>query len=265
MTPRLVVVEIEKFLSTRSWLWTALLLAAVTAGAVAVMGLAAPYSDPPLPGIDTDQGVRAAVGVTAFLAIVPALVGVVGMTSEYQHQTITPAFLAVPRRSPVVVAKVVAYAVIGAGYGVVTAVAVVASLTGSALLLDVPLGAGAAETAGMLVRVVAAMTVYTMIGVGVGALVRHQLAAIAVLGGVLYFLDQVLLVVPGVNTVYPYLPGGATAALTDFTLLAEQAGSETGLAMPDLLSPGAGAAVLAGYALVAVVVAVVLPVRRDVV
>ncbi|WP_022883796.1 hypothetical protein [Glaciibacter superstes] len=71
------------------------------------------------------------------------------------------------------------------------------------------------------------------------------------------------MIIPEVNILYPYLPGGATAALTNFTLLADTIAEQTTLGASSLLPPALGAIVLLGYAALASAVAVVLPLRRD--
>ncbi|MGN9842262.1 hypothetical protein ACTMTI_29460 [Nonomuraea sp. H19] len=77
-------------------------------------------------------------------------------------------------------------------------------------------------------------------------------------------IETVLMLIPGIKVLYPYLPGGATAALTGFTYLADAIASQTGTSAAQLLSAPAGAAVLVCYALIAVAVAVASPLRRDI-
>lgn len=72
------------------------------------------------------------------------------------------------------------------------------------------------------------------------------------------------MVVPGVKTAYPFLPGGATASLTDFSFLTDSIASQTGMGAVALLAPGPGAALLCAYALAASVAAILVPLRRDV-
>lgn len=57
------------------------------------------------------------------------------------------------------------------------------------------------------------------------------------------------MMVPGVNAIYPFLPGGATASLTSFDFL--------------MVSPVLGAAILVAYAVIAAILAVSVPLRRD--
>ncbi|MGK5519041.1 hypothetical protein ACSNN9_06735 [Micromonospora sp. URMC 107] len=65
------------------------------------------------------------------------------------------------------------------------------------------------------------------------------------------------------NTAYPFVPGGVTAALTNFAALTQVAQDAAGAA-PQLLTPPAGAGLLIAYALAAALLAIVLPQRRDV-
>ena len=75
--------------------------------------------------------------------------------------------------------------------------------------------------------------IWGVIGVGVGALLRNQVAA--VVGIVLYrfLIEGILSAIPKVQNAYPYLPGGATASLLQ--------GQDTGNGAPfTLLSPWVG-------------------------
>lgn len=255
--------EFRKLSGTRLWLWMLLATVLVTGTMVGAIGVAGPQGDPPMPGIDTEAGIRAALGAGSFLIIFPALLGATAMTQEYRHRTIAPAFLFAPRRYSVVLAKVAVYAVVGVGFGVAAAVAAGTALGGALLVTGLEPGAGLGTIVGLLARLVAAMAVYTVVGVGVGALIPNQLAALAVLGGYLYAGEPLLMLIPGVNQVYPYLLGGATSALTQFTALSDAVATEIGSA-PTLLPPVVGAVVVLGYGLAAAAVAVALPVRRDV-
>ena len=260
----LVRAELRKLTTTRVWL-VAVIGALVSGGGLvglgAVIGLE--HSDPPLPALDTPTGARLLIGLAGFGVIAPALLGAVAVTAEYRHGTISTAFLAAPRRWPVLAAKLLAAVVLGTVFGLLTAVSAAAGLYLGAAVNGLPVGLPPAGVAELLGRVAAAMTAYTALGVGVGALLRNQTVTLAVLGGYLYAGEVVLLLIPGVAAAYPYLPGGATAALTGFGVLVEQATQVSGTSAP-LLPAAGGALVLAGYAAVAAVAALLLPLRRDV-
>jgi ABC-2 type transport system permease protein len=72
------------------------------------------------------------------------------------------------------------------------------------------------------------------------------------------------MMIPGVSALYPILPGGATASLTDFTYLTDAMSQEIGHAPVQLLPPAAGTLLLTAYALTASLIAVIVPMRRDI-
>ncbi|PJT49563.1 ABC transporter permease, partial [Streptomyces albidoflavus] len=78
----------------------------------------------------------------------------------------------------------------------------------------------------LLLRLALTMAVYTLLGVAMGALIRNMTVALAVVIGYLYMGELILMMIPGVNLVYPLLPGGATASLTSFTYVAEAVAGE---------------------------------------
>lgn len=261
---RLIRAELRRLLTTSLWRWT-LPAAVLSGGGLTALGAAVgPENfDPPMPDLSTSAGVRLVLSMIGLTALIPALFGATAVTSEYRHSTITYTFLFEPRRHRVLSAKLLAYTVIGVVYGALTsgsaAVALysVTAVKGQALGLPVP------EVAAMLAGLAASMAVHTVLGVGIGALLRGQMATLIVLGAYLYLIENLLAIIPGIQTVYPFLPGGATAALTESSLMGQAAIEATGSAAT-LLPPVLGAAVLAGYALVAAAAAVVLPMRRDV-
>ncbi|MDR5700944.1 ABC transporter permease [Agromyces aerolatus] len=256
--------EVIRLCSTRLPLWA--LLAAVGAGAglTGLLALIGPeHSTPPMPGIQEPEGVGLVIGLSGLLLFIPALIGTIAITSEYRHRTIGTTFLVVPRRGRVLTAKLVVYSVFGVIYGIVSSVASGLALVGAAALRGVPLGIGFSDLATMLAQLALAAAVYMVLGVAIGALARNQLLAIGIVAGYFYFLEHVLMIIPGLNVIYPYLPGGATASLTDFTFLTDTIAEQTPLTAAAILPPLLGAVVLAGYALIASTVAVLAPLRRD--
>lgn len=259
---RLVSAELLRIRATRLWLWALLAATVLGGGFTALFTLLGPENfDPPMPALDTAEGVRTMLGLSTTMLFVPALIGSLAITGEYRHQTITHTFLTEPRRGRVLSAKLVAYALFGLGYALVVTALTVASLYGGTALtgtrLGVPFGGVLAALAGTSAAIVA----YTLIGAGIGALVRHQLIAAGVVLGYFSFGEILVLVVPGLNALYPYLPGGASAALTDFGYLTDTVAADTGT-VTTLLPPAAGLGLLLGYALIASLVATVL--RRDI-
>jgi hypothetical protein len=90
---------------------------------------------------------------------------------------------------------------------------------------------------------------WTAIGVGLGLAVRHQVAAIA--GTLVWILAAEGLLSGLVPDVAKFFPGAAGFAVV-------------GVNPADLLTPGLGALLLGGYALVAVATGAILMQRRDI-
>lgn len=191
------------------------------------------------------------------------LLGVVLVTSEYYQQTATTTFLITPRRSRVVLAKL-ATAVLLAGLAWL--VATVLSLgVGSLFLHHEGLGSQLSQP-GVLRAVglnLAAYVIWAVFGVGVGALVRHQLAAtvgttvlyLAGTGaaGLFELLREYVIHHDWILTAQVVLPPIASAVMISPTKTFDQ-------------SPGqwVGAAVLVAYGLVMGAIGITTLRRRDV-
>jgi ABC-2 type transport system permease protein len=105
------------------------------------------------------------------------LLGAIGMTGEWRHRTITGAILAAPDRVRLLAAKTVAYAL--AGIVLSLAVTAVIMLTGTLILesRDQPT-LGLTSLAGLLWRNLAVAALLGSLGVGIGALLRNQIATV---------------------------------------------------------------------------------------
>jgi ABC-2 type transport system permease protein len=186
-------------------------------------------------------------------ALFAALLGAMSITAEIRYGTIRPTFLVSPWRGRVVAAKVLASALIGAGFGL--AACALAAGVGTAALrlrgLDLQLDGG--DYALLLAGGAAGSALWAAIGVGVGALVRNQVPALVGLCAWLLFVEGVLVGdVADIDAVGRFAPGAAAAAIS---------GQD-----PDtLLAPALGLALLALYAAAAAVVGSLATSRRDVV
>ncbi len=260
----LISAEWLRLTTTRLWLWGSL-AALGSGGLVGLLALAGPENfTPPLPGLDTAQGTLVLIGLLGLTMFAPALLGTAAVASEYRHRTITATALFAPRRWTWLAAKLVAYAGGGLVYGLLAAATAAAALFAVAALKGVTLGLPSITVLALLGRIALTMGVYTLLGVAVGALLRNQVTALLVVGAYFYMIETALLLIPGIQAIYPYLPGGATAALTGFAYLTEAVADQTGTAAAHLLPAPVGGAVLLGYALVAGAVAVAAPLRRDI-
>lgn len=258
----LVRSELRKITSTR--LWWALLIGAVLFSALqsgvtaAFAGMEAGSGQPGMAGLDTAEGVRSVYPMAMFTGtyMFALVLGITGMTGEYRYQTITSTFLVSPRRSRVVVAKILAHVLFGLVYGVVGLLTVLVvggttmSIRGYGLGLDTE---RLWVTMGLAVLAVA---IWAVVGIGIGTLIRSQIAAIVV--GVLFtFLVEPLLTVLASSLEWDWLvkwlPSNASSALM-----------APGEMLVEYLEWWAGGLVLLGYGLVLAAAGVLLSVRRDV-
>ena len=174
---RLVRTELLKQRTARTFV-AGICAAPMVAGliTIAILSLSGKQGNDPL-GPDTLDHVLG--GPAAVITVIAALLGVLGMAGEYRHQTITTTFLASPRRRDVVVAKLVAHSLTGALMALlslaVSAAIAVAWLHASGV--DVHLdGQGVRVAAGLLVST----ALYGALGASIGALLRNQTTAAAV-------------------------------------------------------------------------------------
>lgn len=262
MSLGLVRSELTKILSTRLWwglaIGVVLYTAIQAAASAAFAGVDAGPGQPALPGLDSAEALRGVYAAAAFSgAYVFALViGVTGMTGEHRYETATPTFLATPRRVRVVVAKALAHLAVGVGYGVVAVLC--ALLAGGLVVLVRGHGLGL-DSPGLwraLALAVLAVALWTMVGLGIGTLIRNQVAALLVAVAVTFLVEPLVsvgLYAADLDEVGKFLPSTASSAVTSPPAM-----------YGELLPWWAGALVLGGYAVAFAAVGVWLSVRRDV-
>jgi ABC-2 type transport system permease protein len=191
----------------------------------------------------------------ASLAVVFALIlGVLVVTWEYRHGTITSTFLATPRRERVIGTKLLVAALAGVLLGVAS---VVVSLGVASFWIDVELERGHWELIG---RIVLGTAAWAVLGVGVGALLQSQVGAI-VASLVWLLVAEPLLGLP-LDDVADYLPGAAL----DRLMGVDTEASEGPGAPPAEHAYGLGVAALLTFAYAAgfAVLGIIAAVRRDV-
>jgi ABC-2 type transport system permease protein len=252
----LVRSELRKLLTTQVWFWMLLIALALTALFVVGTILSDGVEGNTSPPLATPEGQRNLFAITASgAAFLSAVLGIIGITGEYRHFTVTPTFLATPRRGRVVAAKLVVYAGVGLLFGVLSAVLVTAMAVPwlSARGVDVSLTANRIPL--VILAAVIVVGIYGILGVGVGSLVRNQVAAVVITLAYLFVVENILAALPWVRDhLSKWLPGQAAQAVTQV----QAGGSAT------LLDPWQGGLVLAAYGLVFAILGSLLTVRRDV-
>jgi ABC-2 type transport system permease protein len=246
----LIRAEFTKLTTTRLIYGVAAAMAAFAVLAVvALMTTPDMEGNPPLSADSLPMFVAAPVTLLSGAAL---LLGILGMAGEFRHQTITGTFLVTPDRGRVVAAKLVAYPLAGIALTLTILAFTAAVATGWLAAKGITPSLLHARVVGqVLLGAVLAAGLCGLVGVGVAALVRNQVAAlvgVAVWVLVVEGLLMSLLQVP--SSLAKWLPSAAAAALTN------PGGGH--------LSRLAGALLLAGYALALALAGTRLVVRRDI-
>jgi ABC-type transport system involved in multi-copper enzyme maturation permease subunit len=279
--PRLIRAEVMKVRTTRSW-WLFLTgFTLFTAAALVLNGFSHHYQLYPQHDLpDRAQALaqaaqaRTPAGVAAIAAsmltsgqlltvVFALLFGVLIMTSEFAEQTVTATFLAVPRRANVIVAKLAAAALFGALFWLVATVIdglatplylhsqhVSTSLTGWAVVRPVLLS-------------LVAFVAWAVFGLGLGAVIRGQVASVVVAIGVYaagFAVAELLS-----NAIYElYRHGWVLGAPVIAPAVATDVMITPGRAFPHAPPQWAGAVIMAGYVLALATAGIVLTQWRDV-
>jgi len=211
-----------------------------------------------LPALSNPASVRTVYGVPFEAGYLMLLIlGVLLICGEFRHRTITPTFLATPRRSRVLAAKVITAALAGLVMGIVltafsaTLGAIVIAARGYPVLLtsnDVPR---------LLLLMVLGLSVWCVFGLGFGALLRNQVAAIVTALALVTIVQGLLTLLLGwihLDAVAQYLPSNAATAIVEPANVRDV----------QLLPWWAGALVLLAWGLVAAALGSASTLRRDV-
>jgi ABC-2 type transport system permease protein len=222
------------------------LTAAVSIPKVGATDAPVPLNDPGL----LASAVGGSFGVPEVLIV---LLGSLAFTQEFRYGTVTSTYLGEPRRPRILVAKWVSLAVISV---VATVGTLVVAVAVSVVIIhgrngNVTVGAQFWQT---VVAAFAIMVAYGAIGVALGALIRNQVAAVVAV--LVWMLAVEYIVVPGWPVVGQWLPLGVTTSLL-------QLGPSLGLD-GKLLPASAAALVLLLYTIGALVLALRITPRRDV-
>jgi ABC-2 type transport system permease protein len=239
----LVATEFLKLRTIRSpWL---LLIAAQLIVVAGIGGLIANKADTHLAA--TASRALAHAGLVSLLSLV---LGVMAVAGEYRHKTITDTYLATPQRGRVILAKLGVYTLVGAAFGVVS---VATGLVATAIWFAVRGGTPDLSNTELLRTIggdIAWNAAFAAIGVGVGALVRNLAGGIATALVWIALMEGLIGQLLGDSGRWLPFASGRALGYTD----------PGGAGLPQW---GAGL-VLAGYAALFAVLAVLTTVRRDV-
>lgn len=259
--------EITKQFSTSTWWILAIVLfvyvAFVTGGLAAAITFLADGASGEA-GMPTPDGAPTLLySFAASLGYVFALlIGALMVTTEYRHKTLTPTLLATPQRGSALLAKVVVAVFIGVLYAVIALVAAVLPGAGLLAIGGEDAALGDVDTWALFGRILLALVLWTVIGVGVGALVRNQVAAVVGVLAFTQFLEPIVRLaasfVDGLSDVAAFLPGAASDTLVGASFL------QLGATAESTLDWWGGGIVLAVYAVVFLFLGYLTSWRRDV-
>jgi ABC-2 type transport system permease protein len=185
---RLVTAELFKLRTTRTFYGVVggalglVLVIVIIAAATATWG----------PG---DTPLRDLLGISGFAQVFALVLGILAVTSEFRHGTITPSLLVVPDRVRLTLAKLGAG--LGTGFALGLASTGLAAAIAAAILnaRGIDTGLTGSQVTNMIVGGTIATALYAALGVGVGALVRNQVGAIVGTLVYLFVLENLLQII----------------------------------------------------------------------
>lgn len=145
--------------------------------------------------------------------LLAALLGAMSITGEIRHGTIRPTLLVAPRRVRVITAKVWASMLGGAGFGLAAGALAIATSTAALGARGITIRLHLGDYLLPLLGGAAAAALWAAIGVGVGAIVRNQVATLIGLSAWLLFVENLLLGDLTNINVGRFLPGAAASAI----------------------------------------------------
>lgn len=245
--------ETLKLRSTRTTLGLLIAATILTALPAILILILAPTRD--LTGRDGLTGVGVGADMVALITLV---FGIIGMTGEYRHGTISYTFLQSPNRALVMVLKLVVYTAAGIAIAVYAQALVQVIAIAGFPARGIPMVWPDAHQFEFYARIVLFTGLITAFGVALGALIRNQVVAIA--GTVVWwlFVEPIITAIRfGVGHWLPF---------QIFTRIVSQpdSGPTTGTALEHAVSvPGAVVIGLIYIAAVSVA-ATLITLRRDV-
>ncbi|MGO1974608.1 MAG: ABC transporter permease [Propionibacteriaceae bacterium] len=199
-------------------------------------------------------------GGNTLARILALVVGVMSMGGEYRHKTLSTTYLATPQRGRVLGAKAIVLVGYGLLYGVV---AVLAGILVAIPFVTVFDGSFLLDQGGMwrnLAMGVLSMAAWTLIGMGIGILVRNMIVAILIGAGFAYIVEpmlSLLFMIQEWDIPLNLMPTGATNAMLGIT-------NPGMMASEDPWAWWAGLLVLLAWGALPALIGMLVTVRKDV-
>lgn len=254
--PRVVWSEWVKLWSLRStrWVLLASFIAMAAPGPIIGAVQMGRWAHLTLHDRVTFDSIDAGVGGWHLAQLGIGVLGVLIISGEYSTGMIRSSLMAVPRRLPVLAAKVLVY------FGVVFALMLVATAISffvtQAVVSEhhVQHSIGASGALRVFVGNVLFLTVLGVMCVGLGAWVRNSAGGIAAFVGLIFILSGIVAILPAsvANSVSPYLPLNAGTGVATYHFDNSHH-----------LSPWGGFALFCGYTMIVLIGASLTLLRRD--
>ncbi len=254
--------EIRKITTTRLW-WVLLICVFVIGGGYAALtAIVAIIDERYGPQTFSDQGIvlSAYNGGNSFTRVLAVVIGIAAVGNEQRHHTLSSTYLATPHRRRLLLAKAASLLIFGLIYGaasvaagVVVAIPFVLTHDGSFFLQE-------ADTWRSLGLGVLSIALWTMMGMGIGLLIKNMLVATLVGIGFTFLIEPVLAVwffLKAWDLALNLMPTGATNAMLGTT-------SWILFGSTDPWAWWQGLLVLAGWCLLPAIIGVLSTVRSDV-
>jgi ABC-2 type transport system permease protein len=246
--------ELTKIRSTRSTYWTLLALIVITIGFGALASFGATRGGGVHgPGFDATMH---SLGGLYLGQLIIAVLGALVITSEYSTGMIRTSLTAMPRRSVVFAAKALVFGLVAFVVGLITSFG--SFFLGQAIMSSDHISASLSQPDVLRAVIGGALflTACGLLAFGIGMMLRHSAGAITAAIGLLFVLTVLVQFLPQswqdhVNKWIPALAGSQIWAV------------KPSLGGPPMFSAWGGFAVLAGYAVVALIGGFILFIRRD--
>jgi ABC-type transport system involved in multi-copper enzyme maturation permease subunit len=200
------------------------------------------------------DAIDAGVGGYHLAQLAIGVLGVLVITGEYSTGMIRSSFMAVPRRLPVLWAKLLVFSAVTFALMLVSTVVSFYAVQAIVTQHHQQVSLGAPHALRAVIGTALFLTVLGILAVGLGTLVRNTAGGIASFVGLLFVLPGVVALLPSTTAdhVNPYLPLNAAFAVATSRFDDRHH-----------LAPWTGFGVFTAYALVVVIVAAVGLLRRD--
>lgn len=255
--------EIRKMFTTRMWwgmgiaVFACGALIALLIGAFSTEGATTDPSGAPVPTESaTDIAVNTYTSGAGIGYVLLMVIGIMTIGAEYRHKTITSSLLAVPKRTELIGAKIIALLAFGVIYGLIF---MIGSVAVGATVLSIR-GFEIFPEPGTILRSLAllflVLGLWALIGLGLGVLIPNQVAAILVGVGIAFIVEPIVVGIIAAQdwgpNVAKFFPSRATQAV-----LTSNPGE-------GVLSWWGGSITLIVYAAIMVAIGAFLTNRRDI-